>query len=69
MLDFEKPFKSHNMSEFTMVPQGDATEVTWAMYGPNLFVGKVLGLFLDMDRLIGKEFETGLSNLKALAEK
>jgi hypothetical protein len=68
-LDFEKPFQAHNVAEFTMVPKGDVTEVTWAMGGPTLFVGKVLGLFLDMDKMIGKDFETGLANLKTLTEK
>jgi uncharacterized protein YndB with AHSA1/START domain len=68
-LDFMKPFEAHNFAEFTMVPNGDVTEVTWAMRGPNLFVGKVMSIFLDMDNLIGKDFETGLANLKALTEK
>jgi uncharacterized protein YndB with AHSA1/START domain len=67
-LDFLKPFEAHNTTEFTLVPQGDSTEVTWAMTGPNLFVGKVMGLFMDMDRMIGRDFEQGLANLKAVAE-
>jgi hypothetical protein len=67
-LDFLKPFEAHNTAEFTLVPQGDVTEVTWAMTGPNLFMGKVMGLFVDMDRMIGRDFERGLANLKAVAE-
>jgi hypothetical protein len=68
-LDFSRPFEGHNTAEFTLEPQGDATKVTWAMHGPALFVGKVMGLFIDMDAMIGKDFEAGLANLKALAEK
>ena len=68
-LDFFRPFTSHNTAEYTFVPQGDATHVTWAMYGPNLFMGKVMCLFMNMDAMIGKDFETGLANLKAVAEK
>lgn len=67
-LDFVKPFKARNTAEFTLQPNGRATTVTWAMHGPNLFVGKVMGIFLDMDRMIGKDFEAGLATLKSLAE-
>ncbi|HEX8167407.1 MAG TPA: SRPBCC family protein, partial [Beijerinckiaceae bacterium] len=71
-LDFLKPFEAHNTAEFTLVPEGDATgavtEVTWAMTGPNVFMGKVMGVFVDMDRMIGRDFERGLANLKAAAE-
>ena len=71
-LDFLKPFKAHNTAEFTLVPEGDSaeavTEVTWAMTGPNIFMGKVMGVFVDMDRMIGRDFERGLANLKAAAE-
>ena len=51
------------------MPRDDATEVTWAMHGPNLFIGKVMGVFMSMDRMIGKDFEAGLANLKAAAEQ
>ena len=68
-LDFIKPFEAHNIAEFTLEPKGDSTNVTWAMHGPAPFVTKVIGLFSDMDKMIGKDFETGLANLKALAEK
>jgi uncharacterized protein YndB with AHSA1/START domain len=68
-LDFIRPFEAHNTAEFTMQPEADATRVTWAMHGPNLFIGKVIGTFLDMDKMVGKDFEDGLVNLKALAEK
>lgn len=72
-LDFSKPFESHNTAEFILTPIGDAanqtTKVTWAMYGPNLFIGKIMGIFVDTDRMIGRDFETGLANLKAQAEQ
>jgi uncharacterized protein YndB with AHSA1/START domain len=68
-LDFIKPFEGHNVAEFTLEPKGDTTGVTWAMYGPSALVAKVMGIFVSMDRMIGKDFETGLANLKAAAEK
>jgi hypothetical protein len=68
-LDFFRPFEGHNTAEFTMAPQGDATLVTWAMYGPAPFLSKLLQLFVDMDATIGKDFEAGLANLKKLTEK
>lgn len=68
-LDFVKPFEAHNIAEFTMDAQGDSTKVTWAMHGPNPFMAKVIHVFFDMDSMVGKDFEAGLANLKALAEK
>ncbi|GAC1338872.1 MAG: K(+)-transporting ATPase subunit F [Beijerinckiaceae bacterium] len=68
-LHFLKPFKSDSNAEFTLVPQGEATTVTWAMYGPTPLVGKVMASVMDMDRMIGRDFERGLANLKALAER
>lgn len=68
-LDFLKPFEGHNMAEFTMTSQGDTTTVTWAMHGPSPYIAKVMGTFFDMDKMIGTDFEVGLANLKALAEK
>jgi len=67
-LDFFKPFEGHNTAEFTMLPQGDATNVTWLMHGPSPFMGKIMHVFINMDRMVGKDFETGLANLKAAAE-
>ncbi|MDE5441939.1 polyketide cyclase [Bradyrhizobium sp. CSA207] len=68
-LDFERPFEGHNTAEFTFVPQGDATLVTWAMYGPAPFMSKVMQVFINMDSMIGKDFEAGLARLKKLTEK
>lgn len=68
-LDFFKPFEAHNMAEFTLMPDGDATKVTWAMSGPNLYISKVMGIFINIDKMVGKDFEVGLNNLKILAEQ
>jgi len=68
-LDFIKPFEANNIAEFTLAPGAGGTNVTWAMHGPALFVGKAMGLFMDMDNMVGKDFAKGLQNLKALAEK
>jgi hypothetical protein len=68
-LDFLKPFEGHNTSEFTISPAGDSTEVTWAGYGPSPFMAKIMHVFISMDKMMGKDFETGLTNLKAIAEK
>ena len=68
-LDFEKPFEAHNVATFTLEPRGATTDVTWSMDGPTPYVGKIIHLFVDMDRLVGRDFETGLANLKAAAER
>ena len=68
-LDFLKPFEAHNTAEFTLQPQGDSTNVTWVMDGPAPFISKVMQVFVSMDSMVGKDFETGLANLKAAAEK
>ena len=68
-LDFIKPFEGHNITEFVLVPQGDATNLSWTMHGPTPYVSKLMQVFVSMDSLIGKDFEAGLANLKALAEK
>jgi hypothetical protein len=68
-LRFIRPFKNACVTWFRMVPQGTGTTVTWTMDGPNLLVGKVFSLFVNMDKMIGKDFETGLSGLKAVVEK
>ena len=68
-LDFLEPFEAHNMAEFTLAPKGGTTDVTWAIFGPMPYISKVLTMFCDMDSMIGKEFEAGLADLKALAEK
>jgi hypothetical protein len=68
-LDFLKPFEAHNMGEFLLEPKGDSTSVTWATYGPSPYMYKVIGTFMNIDDLIGRDFEKGLADLKAAAEK
>jgi hypothetical protein len=68
-LDFIKPFEGHNIAEFTLQPAGGATNVNWEMNGHMAFVMKVFGIFVNMDKMIGNDFEAGLANLKTVAEK
>jgi uncharacterized protein YndB with AHSA1/START domain len=67
-LAFTEPFQANNTATFTLAPEGDGTLVTWAMAGQSSFPFKVMGLFFDADQMIGQDFETGLANLKKLAE-
>ncbi|HTV08562.1 MAG TPA: SRPBCC family protein [Candidatus Aquilonibacter sp.] len=68
-LDFLEPFKSQNITNFVLDPEGPVTRVTWTMDGPNTFMSKLMGVFVSMDKMVGKDFETGLGNLKAAAER
>lgn len=67
-LDFVKPFEAHNIAEFTLTPKGNSTEVTWAMYGPQPYTAKLMNIFGMMERMVGPQFESGLTNLKTAAE-
>ena len=68
-LDFFTPFEGHNTAEFTMLPQGDVTNVTWLMHGPVPFMAKIMHVLMNIDRMVGKDFEVGLANLKRFTEK
>lgn len=68
-LDFFKPFEGHNTAEITMVPKDGQTIVTWAMYGPSPYMSKLMGIFMDFDDMIGRDFAAGLAKLKAIVEK
>ena len=68
-LDFVKPFEGHNVVEFTLEPKGDATQVTWTMAGDTPYFAKIIHVFVNMDSMVGKDFEAGLANLKSIAEK
>ena len=68
-LDFVKPFEAHNIVEFKLEPKGDMTNVTWAMQGPTPYFAKIIHVFINMDSMVGQDFEAGLANLKAAAEK
>ena len=68
-LDMTAPFKVNNVVTFTLVPQGNMTQTTWAMEGPAPFLSKFMGVVFNMDKMVGSDFEAGLANLKARAEK
>jgi uncharacterized protein YndB with AHSA1/START domain len=68
-LDFMKPFEAHNTVEFSVQPQGTATQVTWAMFGPMPYLSKLMTTFFSMDKMCGKDFEAGLAQLKVAAEQ
>lgn len=68
-LDFFKPFKASNTAEFLLKPTDSGTDLNWAMFGPSPFMSKVMGVFMDMDKMVGKDFEAGLESLKKHAEQ
>jgi uncharacterized protein YndB with AHSA1/START domain len=68
-LDMFKPFEAHNVVNFTLAPKGDTTGLTWAMDGRSPFFAKILHVFMDMDKMVGGDFEAGLAKLKTVAEK
>lgn len=67
-LEFLKPFASTNSTVFTFAPKGGATETTWTMQGYNGFVGKAFAVFMDMDKMIGNDFDKGLAQLAMVVE-
>jgi len=67
-LEFLKPFKATNVGEFTFRPEGNQTAVTWSMTGQNNFMAKALHLFMNMDRMVGGQFEKGLAQMKSVVE-
>ena len=68
-LEFLKPFAATNTAEFTIQPDHGTTTVTWAMTGKNNLLAKVMCVFMNMEKMVGPDFEAGLAGLKALAEK
>jgi hypothetical protein len=64
-----KPFEARNVVVFTLEVVGDSTKVTWGMDGKNNLISKVMGLFIDMDNMIGKDFAAGLAKMKIVSEK
>lgn len=67
-LDMLKPMKASNTVEYLLEPNGDTTEVTWAMHGEAPLISRVVCLFFSMDKMVGGDFEKGLASLKSLAE-
>lgn len=68
-LEFMRPFAATNAAQFDFAPSGQGTTVTWAMSGKNNFVTKAIGLFMDMDKMVGTEFEKGLATLDSVTAK
>jgi hypothetical protein len=67
-LRFLKPFKADNLTGFRLTPTDEGTTVTWSMTGKTTFVSKLMGLFMNMDKMVGASFEQGLGALKTLVE-
>lgn len=68
LLEFEAPMKAVNQTDFKFAAEAGGTQVTWAMSGENSFVGKAFGLVMDMDEMVGADFEKGLENLRRVSE-
>ena len=67
-LEFFKPFAATNTAEFTFKPEANQTVVTWSMFGENNFMAKAIHLFMNMDKMIGGQFEKGLASMKSIVE-
>jgi Polyketide cyclase / dehydrase and lipid transport len=67
-LEFIKPFAATNTAEFTFKPEGNQTAVTWSMFGEKNFMAKAVHLFMNMDKMIGGQFEKGLASMKSIVE-
>ena len=67
-LEFFAPFKATNTAEFVLEPHGEGTRVTWAMHGRSSFMHRLMGLVVNLDKLVGKDFEEGLGHLRGLSE-
>jgi hypothetical protein len=67
-LEFVKPFKAQNQVEILVAPSSEGSDVTWRMTGRNTLMTKIMGIFTSMDKMVGPDFETGLSKLKQLVE-
>ena len=68
-LDMLKPIQASNVVEFTLRPNGSGTRVTWSMQGPVPYFARIIHLFIDMDAMVGGEFEKGLADLKSIVER
>ena len=68
-LDFTRPMRASNVAEFVLTPTDGGTEVTWTLTGSNDLMAKLFGVFVNMDTLVGRDFETGLASLKAVSER
>ena len=67
-LDFSVPMVAHNIAEYKIVKENDIIKVSWIMYGKNNFISKIFSTFIDMDKMVGGDFENGLQKLKKQLE-
>ena len=67
-LEFMAPWVAKNLAEFTLTPQDNQTRLDWAMTGTHNYMGKLFGTICNLDKMVGKDFEKGLVNMKVLAE-
>ncbi len=67
-LEFLKPFKSRSTTDFKLSPSDGGTDVVWRMEGQHSWISKIMGIFISMDKMIGKDFDKGLAQLKVAAE-
>jgi hypothetical protein len=67
-LEFLRPWQATNATTFSFVPGDGGTKVTWAMEGSHTFGMKAFGMFMNLDKMVGRDFETGLASLKSVAE-
>lgn len=68
-LEFLKPFAATNTAEFTLAPEGNGTRLTWTMTGKKNYMSKAMCMVMNMDKMVGADFEKGLGNLKEIVEK
>ena len=68
-LNFIQPFEAHNITEFTLTPAGQGTHLKWEMRGNRPYMIRLMGLVMSMDKMVGKDFEKGLANMKAQVDK
>jgi len=68
-LEFMKPWSQTNQTRFLLKPEAGGTRVVWSMSGENDFVGKAFGVFMNMDKMVGGDFEKGLASLRLVAEE
>ena len=67
-LEFIKPFAATSVTDFTFTPSGNSTNVKWTMAGENNFIAKAFSMFMNMDKMVGGDFEKGLAQMKKVAE-
>jgi uncharacterized protein YndB with AHSA1/START domain len=70
-ITYKKPMVFEQLSEFTLTPNGETTTMTWAVTGKNNFIGRLMCTLsmMNMDKMVGGEFEKGLNKLKSEIEK